>query len=124
MSMLTPFHFVPFKKWDDGSEIFDTMVLSMLTLWVLAFNLIICESSERVTGQFEQFASEFDRCKWDNLPIEMRQMLLIFLSDIQQPKNIQSYGGIKYTRETFKQVQLFKMTTTLLGSHSQSENFY
>lgn len=106
ISMQISFHFLCLSKWDDGADIFETMVLSMLTLWVFTFNLIICESGERVTNQFEQFGVEFDRCKWNNLPIGMQRMLLVFLSDTQQSKNVQSYGGIKYTRETFKQVPL------------------
>lgn len=80
------------------------MVLSMLALWVFALSFILCEFGQRVTDQFEEYSVEFDRCKWNNLPIEMKRMYLVFLSDVQQPKNIQSYGRIVYTRQTFKRV--------------------
>lgn len=93
-----------FQQWDEDAELFETMVLAMLTLWVLLFNLIICEAGQRMTDQFEVFGSEFDRCTWNNLPIGMQRMWLIFLSDTQQTKTVQSYGGIKYIRGTFKQV--------------------
>ena len=79
------------------------ITLEMLC-WVFILNFVIGEFGQRVTDQFEQFGMEFGSCDWHKLSIEMQRMYLIFLSDTQQPKNLQSYGGIFCTRETFKNV--------------------
>ena len=93
-----------YLKWDDDSELYEIIILSVMIFWVFAFNFAICEPGERVTDQFEQFGEEVERCEWNKLPIEMQRMYLIFLSDTQQPVNIRSYGGILCTRDTFKTV--------------------
>lgn len=80
------------------------MVLTMLMLWIIGLNFAICEPGERVTNQFDQFDMKLGRCEWHKLPVEMQRMYLIFVSDTQQPKNLQSYGGIAATRDTFKTV--------------------
>ena len=75
-----------------------------ILFWEYTMNFVFGEIGERVTDQFEQFGDEVGRCDWNELPIEMQRMYLIFLSDTQQPKQIQSYGGITCTREQFKAV--------------------
>lgn len=91
-------------KWDDDSKLSDIVFLSMIILWIFGFNLVACEPGERVSHRFHQFGMEFERCEWNKLPIEEQRMYLIFLSDTQQPKNIQAYGGVLCSRETFKRV--------------------
>lgn len=92
------------SKWDDNTKQFEIMILSMLILWIFVIILITTEFGERVTFQFERFGVEFEQCKWNNLPIEMQRIYLIFLLDTQQPQNIQSFGGIPCTRKTLEQV--------------------
>lgn len=91
-------------KWDDDSELLETMILALIVLWIFGFNWAMCGTGERVANQFEQFGVEFNRCEWNKLPIKMQRMYLIFLLEIQQPKILRSFGGIKCTSETFKQV--------------------
>lgn len=91
-------------KWDENSNLFENLILSMVVLWTFVFNLLVCEPGERVTNQFEQFYAEFARCQWNNLPIDMQRLYLIFLSDTQQPIYLRTYGGVISTRETYKQV--------------------
>lgn len=100
------------KKWDENSKLFENMILSNLILIVFTVILIVCEPGERVTKQFEHFGVKLDRCKWNKLPIEMQRFYLIFLSDVQQPKHIRSYGGIMCTRETFKQASIPMLSIT------------
>lgn len=92
-------------KWDDDSKVIEIAIQLTLILWLSIFNLVIFEPGERVTEQFDRFDLEFSRCEWENLTIKMQRMYLTFLSDTQQPKNLQCYGGIMCTRETFKQVK-------------------
>lgn len=96
--------FVCLLKWEDNFEPYETMVLSILAVWIFGFNFIICESGERVSKQFALFEVEFGQCEWSKLPIEMQVVYLIFLTVSQQPIYIQGYGGSMCTRETFKQV--------------------
>lgn len=92
------------SKWDDDSKSFEAMILLILILWIFQLDFVTCESGERVINQFDKFGLEAGQCEWNKLPIKMQRMYLIFLSDVQQPKNFQSYAGIKCTRDTFKQV--------------------
>lgn len=98
-----PFH-LSVLKWDEDSKLIEIMAMSTVILWIIVFNLVICEAGQRMTDQFDQHHMEFAQCNWNNLLIEMRRMYLIFLSDTQQPENFQSYGGILCTRDTFKKV--------------------
>lgn len=76
----------------------------ILLPWIIVLEVIICEAGDRITSQFEQFDVELNRCEWTNLPIKMQRMYLIFLSYTQKPKNIQCYGGMSCSRESFKRV--------------------
>ena len=80
------------------------MSMSVTLILVFGYNFVICELGERVTDQFDQFGEELAQCEWNELPIEMQRMYLIFLSDTKHRLNIRSYGGIICTRETFKMV--------------------
>lgn len=92
------------------------MILAMLILWVVVLILLTFESGERVTYHFDQFGVELNQCEWDNLPIKMQRMYLIFLLDTQQPKFIEISGDIACTRKTFKNV-FINMNTN--GRHFQ-----
>lgn len=100
------FCFIFFPKWNDDANQFETMILLMLLPWIFVNGLFICEPGERVTNQFNQFGIKVERCKWNKLSIQMQKMYSIFLSDTQQAKNIQTYGGIRCTRQTLEQVFL------------------
>lgn len=92
-------------KWEDDSQTFKIMIQSTMIPWVFFYVFAICEPGERVAHQFDQFGVEFSRCDWNKLTsIGMQRVYLIFLSDTQQPRNLQTYGGIECTRETFKKV--------------------
>lgn len=80
------------------------MILYLVILWIGILNFVTCECGERLTNQFGELGVEFGRCKWNELPIGMQRMYLIFLSDTQKSKNIQIGSDIACTRETFKKV--------------------
>lgn len=93
-------------KWEDNSQTFKIMIQSTMIPWVFFYVFAICEPGERVANQFNEFGMKFERCEWSKLSaIGMQQMYLIFLSDTQHPRNLQTYGGIQCTRDTFKRVQ-------------------
>lgn len=92
------------SKWDDDSSMFELAFTLLLVPWVFVLFFLSCEPGERVTSQFELFGEELDRCNWYALPIKMQRIYLIFLCDSQQLRDIQGYGGIVCSRETFKKV--------------------
>lgn len=65
----------------------------------------ICEIGESVTQQFDVFDKTLKRSKFYLMPIELQRMLVIVLSNSQQPILLHGYGGIQCTRESFKQVR-------------------
>ena len=95
-----------FLKTDDHIYWYDIFVAGIFAFMTIVSCFVMCESGEQVTDKFEQFGEEFERCDWYKLPIEIQRMYLIFLSDTQQPKTIQSYGGVVCSRETCKRVRI------------------
>lgn len=79
-------------------------ITSVLVPWIFGIDCLFCDFGERMTNQFQLFGEEFDRCDWYALPIELKGIYLIFLSNTQQPKVIQSYGGVICSRKTMKRV--------------------
>lgn len=76
------------------------------TLWVFILIFLVCESGTMVANQFDMFDEKFRECKWYLLPNDMQRMLVIFISDLQQPKFIRGYANVVCTREAFKKVRL------------------
>lgn len=91
-------------KWAVDSNSFKVVSLTVLVSVAIIAVFIVCEPGALMTKQFEKFGSELYRCDWYALPIELRRMYLVFLSDTQNPIAISSYGGIRCERETSKKV--------------------
>lgn len=77
---------------------------AIFMFWAFAFDSLICELGQRVTNRYEAYGDELCKCDWYSLPVKLQRLYLIFLLDTQQPKRIQSYGGIVCSRKTFKKV--------------------
>lgn len=97
------FVFMPFKEHNISDPI---KILTPLTemLWAFVMIFIFCEHSEQMIIEFDAFNQKLGQCTWYSLPPEMQRMYLIFISNTQQLKAIQGYGGILCTRDTFKKV--------------------
>lgn len=54
--------------------------------------------------EFELFNDALYQCKWYLLPIELRQMLVIVMSNAQYPTHMRDDGNIECTRDSFKEV--------------------
>lgn len=84
----------------------------MLVLFVAMFYasyafgiiLIICELGQRLTDAFGRIADEIENLAWYEFPREIQRMLLIILIRSQRPVELQCFGSISGTRETFKKV--------------------
>lgn len=73
-------------------------------LWAFVMIFIFCGQSEEMINEFETFNHKLGECNWYSLPLDIQRMYLIFISNTQQPKIIQGYGNILFTRDTFKKV--------------------
>lgn len=73
----------------------------------LSFGFIaaFCELGETVTDQFRKFNARLYQCDWYLFPIEVQQMLVIFMSDTQQTVYVQGYGHVLCIRENLKRVK-------------------
>ena len=65
---------------------------------------IVCECGEQVTERFHLFNDKLSRCKWYLFTPDVQRMLLIFMSDAQQPAYIRGFGNIVCARDSFKKV--------------------
>lgn len=74
--------------------------------FAIAVIFLYCELGEMVINQFNGFEKDLCQCKWYLFPIEIQQMLLIFVADAQHPISIRGYGNIVCTRDAFKSVRL------------------
>lgn len=50
------------------------------------------------------FKDVLDQCDWYLFPIEMQRMLIIVMSNTQQPTIIHAFGNAQCSREAFKKV--------------------
>lgn len=93
-----------FEQLNDNAKSLDIVMALLSAIWTFVFIFMVCEPVQRVTNQFEMFNKELSRCVWYELPNELQQMYLIFLSDTQQAKTVACYGNIECSRDTFKKV--------------------
>lgn len=94
------FHSQSTEHFNPIELIFALIILSASFL----FNILVCQFGEMVNNQFALFDAKLYRRDWYAFPIEVQQLLLIFMSDTQRPAVYRGYGGIECTRDTFKKV--------------------
>ena len=98
------------------------MILSSTFASTFMYMFMLCEPGERVTNAFEKFNEELEQCNWHLLPPNLRRLYLIFVMDTQQPINIQCYGGILCTRETYKSVITSQLIFTSIYLYTKMNN--
>lgn len=94
-------------KTADALNLFELATTLSVVVGVAAGALLVCESCERVSGEFESFDMKLSRSDWHLLSSKMQRLYLIFVAYAQQTPNIQGYGNISCNRETFKRVIFF-----------------
>lgn len=91
-------------KWDDESSLVETIALVVILFAITTCIFTNCEPGAKMTGKFEKFSDEFEKCDWYALPIELQRKYLIFLSNTHAPIKMCSYAGIVCDRDTAKRV--------------------
>lgn len=89
---------------EDTTKLVETVVVSLIALWVFGLIFFICELGERGTYHFDIFREELVQFNWLTQSIHLKRMYLIFLSDTMRPKNIGCYGNVLCARVTFRKV--------------------
>lgn len=100
-------------KLADHLNLYETVPLSVLLIMVTSFIFILCEPGSKMTGQFEIFGQELDRCNWYALPMELQRIYMIFLSETQNQIKMFSYGNITCERVTSKKVDNWRWNSNL-----------
>lgn len=95
----------------------------VLMFWSYGVIGVICSCGEMMTSEFQMISIEINQCNWYLLPLEIQQMLQIFMTNAQQ--FIRGYGNIFCTRETFKNVSSqFTLNMKLKRNYFQSDFLY
>ena len=94
-------------KKSTGNSLNSVELLYSLRQVFWAFGLIgcFCELGEMVTKLFDKFNVRLYQCDWYLFPIEVQRMLVVFMSDTQQPVFVHASGNIQCIRENFKKVK-------------------
>lgn len=96
--------FFVFKS--DVNATVDEMIPSLFCLICASVAIcVICEIGQQLTDQFNAFDDALCNCKWYSMPIELRKMLVIVMSNTQQATYMHGYGNIMATRDSFKEVR-------------------
>lgn len=75
-----------------------------MSFWSFFAIFGFCIVGETVTIQFDRFNETLCNTKWYLLPIEMQQMLVIFMAFVQQSATIHGSGQTVCRLEAFKKV--------------------
>lgn len=66
--------------------------------------MALCELGQRMTDAFEVINDEFNKFDWYLLPPQIQRLLPIIIIATQQEVQLECFGSIACTRETFRGV--------------------
>lgn len=107
----------------DGLRPAEILISILLMVWAFAIIYFYCEFGEMVTHQFNAFHEVLCQCNWYKFPLDVQRMLVIFMSDTQQPAFIRGYANIECTREAFKNVNKRKNIRLLFVNGREKISF-
>ena len=82
-------------------ELICTLILMCVSILTIFF---FCEFGDMINTQFDEFDDQLRQCDWYTFPIEMQQLLVIFMTSTQRPAMIQGFANTECTRDAFKKV--------------------
>lgn len=89
----------------DGSEWLLLLVTTSYAFYAFGMVLHACELGERSSDAFDEIVEKIYQLEWYSFVKEMRQMLPLIINVAQQPVEIECFGTISCSRETFKKVR-------------------
>lgn len=66
---------------------------------------IACELGHRASNEFDDIYEVVDAFEWYLFPDELKKIHAIIISSVQRPVNIEFFGNISCSRDTFKGVR-------------------
>lgn len=96
--------FISILKSENESSLTELIPPLILALSSFGPLLLYCEFGSAVTDEFESFSNELYQCKWYLYPIEIKQMMVIFIAETQDTVFVQGFGNIVCVRDSFKKV--------------------
>lgn len=92
-------------KSDRNSLLIELCRTILMVFWTFVCLFVVCEIGEMLMAKFEMFNAELCQCNWYLYSIKMQRMLMIFISNTQQPTIIQTIGNRLCARITFTSVK-------------------
>lgn len=82
------------------------MVLVEISLvwYVSVIVLIICELGQRMTDAFEEIDDVIGKFQWYSFPDALKRLMPFMIQFAQQPVDIEFFGSISCSRDTFEKV--------------------
>lgn len=77
----------------------------MLLNLSLFLTCLPCEIGERMSNAVFEIEDEIAQFDWYSFPLEIQKILPIIIVNVQKPINIDCFGSISATRDTFKEVK-------------------
>lgn len=89
----------------DPSNYSNLVFIILLMFWSFVQIFVLCDSSERVTGRFDEI-DMYNQCDWYLFPMRIQRFLPTVIASTQQSVVLNALGYIPCKRETFKRVSL------------------
>lgn len=84
------------------------MELLLLTIFFACYAfgsvMVFCELGQRLTDEFEKIDDKVNEFDWYLFPPQIQRMLPIIMMGTQGEVELECFGSISGTRETFKKV--------------------
>lgn len=85
--------------------------------------MFICELGQRLSDAFEEIGVVIESFQWNLFSLQMRKLLPIILIVEQQTIDLEFFGSISGTRETFKKVKSTKQLRNRLQYYYKQSLF-
>lgn len=70
---------------------------------------IACDLGQRLDDAFAEIGELIYQCDWHLFSVEMRRMVVVMITVLQQPLSFKCFGSISCSREVFKKVSKVMM---------------
>lgn len=85
----------------------DIVFTSLMIFWSFVALLGFCTMGEILTQQFDQFYDELCNQNWYSFPVELQQMLVMFIRIAQKSVTIHGSATTLYRLQAFKEASIF-----------------
>lgn len=87
------------------SELVMLLVIISYAFYAFGTLLISCDLGERLSNSYSGIMKKIEQFEWYLFAIELQKILPIIMIAAQQPVEIECFGSISCSHETFKKVK-------------------